>query len=190
MVGTFAFILISSLTIFTLAFDRNSGEVAEWVVFGVCCVVGIFIGLLLAYLTRFGTAVLAAWGGVSIALMLYTSFVYKLDNDQRVVFWIFVILMGVVAGLLGYALYNHAIIFGTSVVGAYLLIRGISLYAGGFPDEMLVIEQIKTGQTVTFNNAFYGYLAGFIVVSLGCIVFQYKMFFGKGEKEHPYHRYR
>jgi len=82
VIGTVAFIVISSLTIFSMAFHRNSSEVAQWIVFGVCCLVGVFVGLLLAYLTRFGTAVLAAWGGVAIAIMLYTSFMYKWDNSH------------------------------------------------------------------------------------------------------------
>ena len=145
IIGTMASLLLLSLLIFTLAFNRDTSDTIEWVVFGVCCVVGILIGLILAWLSRFGTAVLAAWGGVSLALMLYTSFVYKIDNEQKVVFWIFVILMGVVAGLLGFALFNHAIIIATAIVGSYLVIRGISLYAGHFPNEMVIIEQIKHG---------------------------------------------
>jgi hypothetical protein len=193
VVGTLAFVLVSALTIFTLAFDRDSSQVAEWVVFGICVVVGIFIGLLLAYLTRFGIAVLAAWGGVTVALMLYSSFLYQWDNDKRVLFWLFVVAVGVATGLIGFALFNHAIIISTSLIGSYLIIRGISLFAGGFPNEALIIEQIKNGQTPQFDNAFWGYLAGFIVLTLGCVVFQYKMFYRLSKalkNEHPYHRYR
>jgi hypothetical protein len=189
VVGTVAFIGVSSLTLFSIFFTRNSSQVAEWIVFGVCCLVGVFIGLLLAYLSRFGTAVLAAWGGVALALMLYTSFMYKWDNSHQILYWIWVVGMGLATGVLGYLLYNHAVIIATAVVGAFLLIRGISFYAGGFPDIALVIEQIKHGQTPSFNNAFYGYLAGFIVSSIGFLAFQYKMFYASGRSEHPYHKY-
>jgi len=188
-VATLAFIIVASISVFALFFNRNSSEVTQWIIFGVCCVVGILFGLLMAYLSRFGTAVLAAWGGVALALMLYTSFMYKWDNSHQVLYWIWVIGMGVATGILGYVLFNHAIIFATSIVGSFLLVRGISFYAGGFPDIGLVIEQIKNGQTPTFNNAFYGYLAGFIVASLGFLVFQYKMFYGRNKTEHPYHKY-
>ena len=189
VVGTLAFIIVSSLTLFSIFFGRDSSQVAEWIVFGVCCLVGVFIGLLLAYLSRFGTAVLAAWGGVALALMLYTSFMYKWDNDKQVLYWIWVVSIGLATGVLGYLLYDHAVIIATAVVGAFLLIRGISFYAGGFPDIALVIEQIKHGQTPSFNNAFYGYLAGFIVSSIGFLAFQYKMFYGNNKSEHPYHKY-
>lgn len=142
VIGSLAFIGLSSLLIFSLAFSRDSSATVEWIVFGVLCLVGVLIGLLLAWLARFGTALLAAWGGVALALMLYTSFVYKIDNAHNVAFWVFVILMGVVAGLLGYFLFNHAIIISTSIVGSYLFIRGISLYVGNYPNEMLIIELI------------------------------------------------
>ena len=190
VVATLAFIFIAALSGFAIFFDRYSSEVAEWIVFGVCCVVGILFGVLMAYLSRFGTALLAAWGGVALALMLYTSFMYKWDNNHQVLYWIWVIGMGAATGILGYIMFDHATIIATSIVGSYLLIRGISLYAGGFPDIVLVIEQIKNGQHPSFNNAFYGYLAGFIVVSFGFLAFQYKMFYGKNKTDHPYHTYK
>jgi hypothetical protein len=31
----------------------------------------------------------------------------------------------------------------TGVIGSYMVVRGISLYAGGFPDEMNLQEEIK-----------------------------------------------
>ena len=193
IVGTFAFILLSSLFIFTVAFSRDSSETAEWIVFGVCCLVGIFVGLLLAYLARFGTAVLTAWGGVCLALMLYTTVVYKIDNDTRVAFWVFIILMGLIFGLLGFFLFNHALIISTSIIGSYLFVRGISMYAGHFPNEQLILERISNGLMADFDNYFFIYLGGFVVMTLGCIVFQYKYFFNTGKdvrNEHPYHKYR
>ena len=193
MVGTSAFILLSSLFIFTLAFTKESSDTIEWVVFGVCCLVGVLVGLVLAYLSRLGGAVLAAWGGVCLALMLYTSFVYKIDNSSRVAFWVFVVLMGAAFGVLGFLLFNHAIIISTAIIGSYAFMRGISLYAGGYPNEMMIIELIKNGQLTNFPTSFWIYFSGFIVMSLGCIVFQYKMWYGKGKderNEHPYHRFR
>ena len=78
-------------------------------------------------------------------MILYTSFLYKFDNDKQVLFYVFLVLMGIIGGILGFVMYNHAIIISTSIIGAYFFIRGISLYAGGFPNEMLIIEQIKNG---------------------------------------------
>lgn len=67
--------------------------------------------------------------------------------------------------------------------------RGISFYAGGFPDELDLINYIKYGDMVTIDPRFYWYMAGFFVGSIVCIIFQYKMWNkDKHEKyQHPYH---
>jgi hypothetical protein len=43
--------------------------------------------------------------------------------------------------------------------------RGISLFAGGFPNEYTLIEQIKSGSVNRVDNWFYAYLAGIIVMT-------------------------
>lgn len=190
-IGTLVFVGISSWLIFRLAFDRDSSQVTEWIVFGVCCVVGIFVGILLAWLAKYTAAGLSAYGAVCLGLILYTSFLYKWDNDKQVLFYLFLVGMGIVGGILGFVLYNHALIISTSIIGSYLFIRGISLYAGGFPNEMLIIEQIKHGQISEFPGTFWAYFSGFILLAIGMVVVQYKLFGKMSEKEkHPYHRLR
>ena len=191
VVGTLLFVGASSWLIFTLAFDRDSEEVTQWIVFGICCLVGIFVGILLAWLAKYTAAGLSAYGAVCLGLILYTSFLYKYDNEKQILFYLFLVFMGVLGGVLGFVMYNHALIVSTSIIGGYLVIRGISLYAGGFPNEMLIIEQIKNGQVSQFPGAFWGYFAGFILLTIGMIFSQYKMFSKMSDKEkHPYHRLR
>jgi drug/metabolite transporter (DMT)-like permease len=193
VIGTLASISILGVFIFGLSFSQNSSETIKWVVFGVICVVGLALGLLLAYLARIGAALLSAWGGVVLGMMLYASFIVKIDNENQVGYWVTIVLLGVVAGIIGYFLYNHAIIIATGIIGSYLFIRGISLYAGGYPNEVVIIEKIKNGFPSGFPPSFYGYLAGFAVLTIISIVFQYKMWFGKTKDslyDHPYHKYR
>ena len=61
-------------------------------------------------------------------------------------------------------------------MGAYAIIRGISLYAGGFPNESELHQQIESGAIdwSTFNKAFYGYLAGIVVLTVLSFYFQVK----------------
>ena len=90
----------------------------------------------MAYLFKFGVAVVAGWGGVTLALILYNTFVYKIDGTSKVAFWILVIGMALVCGALSLLFFWPAIILATSIAGSYAVIRGISLYAGGFPGEL------------------------------------------------------
>lgn len=74
-------------------------------------------------------------------------------------------------------------IFCTSFIGAYLFVRGISLFAGKFPNEFSVADLIKNGEFDQLGKVFgwqvYVYLASIILMALICIVIQYKI---NGEK--------
>lgn len=196
MIGALVFTLAATLFLFTVFLSRDSPTATGWIIFGVSAFVGIFVGLTMAYLFRVGTAVAAAWGGVSLALILYNSFVYKIDNNSQVVFWIFVISMGIICGVLTLWFFWPAIIIATSIAGAYLVMRGISLYAGGFPGEMEIIDEIKNGKFDGMPASFYGYMAGFFVLSILFIVWQFKKFGshseidkdGQKQVTHHFHR--
>ena len=161
-----------------------------------CVVIGALVGILLAYLMRLGVGVLAGWGGFCLGLILYNSFLYKIDNDAKVAFWSFTIGLAVVAAILSLFLFWHAIIIATSIGGSYALMRGISMYAGGFPDEMEVYYQIKMGNLDGMSPYFYVYMIFFALVAILFIVFQYKKFGSTHDvqgSKHPYHiqgRYR
>ena len=136
MVGSLAATLMLSLLIFSIFLQRDTSDAIEWVIFSCCAVLGIFAGLILAYLVRLGVGVLAGWGGFCLGLILYNLVLYKIDNSAKIAFWSFTIGIGVVSGLLSLWLFWHAIIIATSISGSYALIRGISMFAGGFPSEM------------------------------------------------------
>lgn len=188
LIGTFAFLVVSMLFVFSVFFNRDTEAWVGWIVFAVCFILGCIVGLLLAKLSKLGVAIIAGWGGFCLGLILYNSFMYKLDGDKRIVFWIFNISMAIIAGVLSIFLFDHAIIISTSIVGSYAFIRGISLYAGGFPDELDLIKMLEAGDGASIDPRFYGYMAGFLVASIICIILQYRMWNrSKDTHKHPYH---
>jgi hypothetical protein len=70
-------------------------------------------------------------------------------------------------------------------MGGYLIAKGVSLYAGGFPDEKYMIDLISNGEMDEFAKlltpALYGYLAGWLVIFVVGVIVQYKI--RKDEKE-------
>lgn len=170
IVGTLAVNIVLSLFIFSLFFSRNSPVWAAWVVYTASLILGSLVGVLLAKLSKLGVAVLAGWGGFCLGMILYSSFMYKLDGERHILFWCQNIGLAVIAGILSIFLFNHAVIFATSIVGSYAFIRGISLYAGGYPNEMQLIDMIKYQGLAGIDPRFYGYMAGFVVATTICIV--------------------
>jgi hypothetical protein len=189
LIGTLVFMGVLCLFIFSLFFTRNTPSWAGWLVFGISLFVGCIVGLILAKISRLGVAVLAGWGGFCLGMILYSSFMYKLDGDKHVLFWIFNISLGVIAGILSIFLFNHAIVIATSIAGSYAFIRGISLYAGGYPNELELVDMIKYNGWGSIDPRFYGYLAVFVVCSIICIILQYKFWMKEKHHgyKHPYH---
>jgi len=143
ILGMGAFVFISMLVFYSAFFSSNTESYVGWIVLAVSVVVGIIVGLILAKLSRLGVAVLASWGGACLALLLWSAFLYKINN--QVVFWVFLVLFALVFASLSCCMFDHILIISTSLVGAYGFVRGISMYAGGYPNEFTLVDLIKNG---------------------------------------------
>lgn len=66
----------------------------------------------------------------------------------------------------------------TALVGAYALIRSISLIAGGFISEYTLMTQIKSGKFELYNW-FYLYMAGFAAIAVGGTYWQWHKGYNK-----------
>ena len=54
----------------------------------------------------------------------------------------------------------------TSFLGAWMLVRGISLLVGGYPNEMQVIQWMNEGYVVSTSNYFFVYFIAIALVFL------------------------
>lgn len=93
--------------------------------------------------------------------------------------WLYwVILIGCAAVCFGvaYKIENTVVVGTTAFVGSYAIIRGISLYLGGFPSESELHDQIQKGAVSweTFDKKFYIYLGGIVLLTLISFVYQFK----------------
>jgi len=79
-----------------------------------------------------------------------------------------------IAAVIAFNTEKLIIIAATSFMGSYFVIRGISQYAGGFPNETSLKDELQSGALAwdTFPKAFYGYLAGIVVLTGISIVYQ------------------
>lgn len=74
---------------------------------------------------------MAGFGGALLA----STFTITFDIGSKFFWWLLVLGVGALCGFLSLMLEELVVMFFTSFIGSYLLIRGISLYAGGFPYE-------------------------------------------------------
>jgi hypothetical protein len=50
------------------------------------------------------------------------------------------------------------------LIGSYAFVRGISLYAGGYPNEFTLAELLKQGLYKDISWVFYLYLIAIVVI--------------------------
>ena len=132
------------------------------------------------FVENWGVTILAFWVGILLALMALK--LAQVQNQN--------ITLGAcaVGGILGACIGNKYKAgikkFGTAIIGGFLLIRGIAVYAGHFPsefgqsqklseDEAKILEEPDSASTLYWT---IGYLVAFVVISFAGAVFQFKMF--------------
>ena len=75
------------------------------------------------------------------------------------------------------------------MIGSYSLVRGISCYVGGYPNEILISEQISDGVIDQIPGSFYAYFSAMVIVCGFGYYHQYNQYKkeGPGKTYHPYH---
>ena len=138
LMGAMAFVAVSLLFFYSVFFNANTKSYVGWIVLVISLLLGTIVGLLLARVSKLGVAVLSGWGGICLGLILYSAFLYK--TESNVVFWLLIIGLCLVFAGLSFVIFDHILIISTTLIGSYAFVRGISLYAGGYPNEFTLAE--------------------------------------------------
>ena len=124
--------------------NPSGGKIALTVVAFILGIAGgIGIGLLFFKLERLGAAILAGAFGFFVGSTLYNLALFWAYNVY--VYFAFSIIIALVFAFLAWRYFENILIFGTAFFGAYVLVRGISMFAGHFPSEIEIISQLSNG---------------------------------------------
>ncbi|KAL4504290.1 hypothetical protein ABPG72_021128 [Tetrahymena utriculariae] len=172
---TLGFLL--SFFIFEACLKPDSSSGLNWTAIIVSVLVGI-VGAIIAFkVERAGIFCLGALAGTFLAFIIFNTFHFASSN--KFVLWIEVGLCSFIFGCLCIYIKSYILILASSLVGAYMIVRGISLYPGGFPNELTVSQQLKNGDW-SFPWYYYLYLAAIIILKVCGGIFQYRRYKNKG----------
>ena len=191
-----AFLLcVFLITILVLVFSQYvlPSGCNEWIIW-VMFAVGIILGCTAGYFTfKYHKKILSfLTGGVSgffIGQFLYNLFGNRipLDVNGIVINIVFVVISIGVMIAVAFFFNKFIIIFATSFIGACCFIRGISLFAGGFPDEIKIMDLRGKGETEQLSDLLtwkvYVYLAAMVITTVLAVIAQYKFFKDKDEDD-------
>lgn len=143
IIGILTTVAAVALVFYTTFLSQDTEEWVFWVVL-VCSVLGgIIVGYLLAKFIKVGAAILAGWGGFTCGLLLNEAVLYRAESEW--LFWTVSIIFAIIGAVIAFKFFEHAVIISTCLVGSYLLVRGISFYAGHYYNEFQIAQLAKEG---------------------------------------------
>lgn len=133
----------------------------------------ILVGWFIRKVRRIGGTILGAAAGFFLGYLLYNLvFAQWWNNTFCLIFLAFG--LAVAVGTVSWKFDKIIIVYLTAFVGGYALVRGISVFAGHFPNEITTFQEIQAG-TFNLDNYFYIYLVSFAVATLLGVITQFKL---------------
>lgn len=183
-----ASIAVSGLIMYIMysTFLQDDSEVwLDWTLLGVSILLGLLAGWMALLLQNIAGAVLAGGAGFFLGVLLNETVVYLAGLAW--LYWTVNIGLAVIGFLLGLFFTKHAEVIATSFIGSYMMMKGVGIMAGGFPNVGQLVKMIESGAWDGIPTTFYAYLAGILVLFILTSYFQFRVFFKKEEKvTHPY----
>ena len=166
---------------------------AYWVIW-ILFAVGVILGCTLGYFTfkyheKFISFVVGGLCGFLLGEFFFSLFGNKIPWEPLVVHILFIIACIIALIIVAFFLKKAIVIFATSFIGSYCFIRGISLFAGGYPSEFTIIDLKSKDETEQIDELFtwrvYVYLAFIVICTVLSIIAQFKLAkFKKRREEH------
>ena len=141
-----------------------------------CMVLGIVIALVALTYEAFNAVILGVVVGYLFGSLTYNLLIKVVVGvNPQVLYWSTLITFILFISIAGGFMKAYMVVLATSLVGSYAIVRGISVYAGGYPDETYVMLLLNKGEYLQFGRVFgpmiFVYVGGiFFLTSIGfCI---------------------
>jgi hypothetical protein len=176
---TFLFMIIFLFAIWT---SPDSGNFKGIIILSFALVSALMVGFLVASFAIVGLVLSGSVLGFFVSTMLYTLLLHNVYSIPENLLLYNVALVGMVAGAVaGYEFQNVILIVSCSFTGAYLIVRGLSVFIGGFPNELelndggLTASSGSSAGKATSSTPLYIYSLAILVLSALGIVVQTRM---------------
>jgi len=179
--STVIFIVTALLYAFVISY--NAEEWIGWIILPAAAIVGVITGYFTWSFLRIGIILIGLWAGATLGALLFQS-VFYLATSEVWMLWSLMIVGGLLCAVATLKFYNLVMIIGTSIIGAFLLIRGIGVFAGGYPNEFQLHNEIISGNMKNMPWTVYVYVAAVFVTTALSVLWKIKRLkLYKGKKE-------
>ena len=175
-------IILVFILFFQFIIPSGVSETIVWFVLAIAIILGLVLGFLITkYKEKIFGIVLGIVLGYIIGQILVNLFLIRIPTSyQKLVQYLTYIALMIVFAVLGILFFNYIIVFATALIGAYAVVRGISFFAGGFPNEMTIADLIANNETEQLKDLLtwhvYLYLVGLAILFVVGMIVQIKIF--------------
>jgi hypothetical protein len=155
----FVTVMLSSFGTFSVLEEDNpttgKGVIKAIVGFVVSTVAAIAAGFLASKLQKVASGILGGIAGFFLGFLLYSLVFAMFIKSSPILLWVILIASSAAGTYLMFAKKDEMEAHATVFIGAYLIIRGLSFFLGGYPNEAQTFAQLKEGN---FKLSGYVYL--------------------------------
>jgi hypothetical protein len=73
---------------------------------------------------------------------MYSAAIYQYAGDNPLMaLWFSIAAFAIAVAVLSMVFFDQAVIFCSAILGAFILVRGITVFTGGYPNEFLIAQQ-------------------------------------------------
>ena len=177
IVTTLVVVIAGLLLIFTLFTIETERSI--FIILGILTIIGFIVGCILIKVVKLFIMILGASLGFSISTFVYDAILPLIKWDAQLLYYVTVVACCILFALIALCVVKHVLIFGTSIIGGYLIIRGSSLIIGKYPNESQLLDLVKHEEweqidAISNDSYVYFYLFAWFLISLIGIIIQYK----------------
>jgi hypothetical protein len=176
LLGFLLAFMVIVLFLFGIWTGPDSPSYKGYVIVGFAVITGILFGFLVAAVAWVAIVVSGAILGFFLSTFLYTLALYKIASKPDNLLFYNTLAIGMVLGSIGgYEFQSAILILSCSFTGSYLIVRGVSVFIGGFPSELNLSTNSQAGIEETSSVYYYVYLAAILVLTAAGIFAQKRL---------------
>ena len=142
-----------------------------WTLLGVGFLIGTFVGYLIKAKITIFTIMLGISMGYSVAEVVYQFIQGFIEWNPTYLYYATIGVCCIGGIVVGYYLIKTVMILGTSLVGGYIVMRGVAVIFGNYIDEDQFVDLIKNGEYEQIRDMKNGWIYVYLGIWLVMIIF-------------------
>lgn len=184
LLGFILAFLVLVLFLFEIWTGPDSPSYKGYVIVAFAIVAGILFGFLVASIAWVAVVVSGAVLGFFLSTFIYTLALYSIKSKPANLVFYNTLVIGMVLGCIaGYEFQSPILILSCAFSGAYLIVRGVSVFIGGFPAELDLASQTQSGIQDESTAWYYIYLASILILTAAGVFVQRRLYFSDSLSE-------